>query len=407
MKYLQLLLLALIPIGLGSCEKKGGLQEGTWRGELNLSDNRTAPFLFEVKKTSLDTATFILINGDERIELPNVTFHGDTLIVPIIAYDAVLKGFVKGNHIEGKFIKNYIENDSGVTFTAVYGTSERFAPVTTPTNRKIDGKWDVLFVNEGDTTHNVGIFKTSGDIVTGSILTNSGDLRFLEGAYTNEGVQLSAFGGLSPYYIELNFTDDNHFEGTFYTTRGITKLVGRKNDAAALADAYSLAGLKQGYETLSFSLPNLNGNIVSLSDEQYKGKVIIVSILGSWCPNCLDEMAYLAPWYEENKDRGVEILGIAFERKNDEVYAKKAIGQLKERYNTTYPILFGGAVGKENVAGVLPELDNFSSYPTTIFIDKKGKVRTIHTGFNGPATGLFYDEFIEEFNTLVDSLLSE
>jgi thiol-disulfide isomerase/thioredoxin len=407
MKYLQLLLLALIPIGLGSCEKKGGLQEGTWRGELNLSDNRTAPFLFEVKKTSLDTATFILINGDERVELPNVTFHGDTLIVPIIAYDAVLKGFVKGNHIEGKFIKNYIENDSGVTFTAVYGTSERFAPVTTPTNRKIDGKWDVLFVNEGDTTHNVGIFKTSGDIVTGSILTNSGDLRFLEGAYTNEGVQLSAFGGLSPYYIELNFTDDNHFEGTFYTTRGITKLVGRKNDAAALADAYSLAGLKQGYETLSFSLPNLNGNIVSLSDEQYKGKVIIVSILGSWCPNCLDEMAYLAPWYEENKDRGVEILGIAFERKNDEVYAKKAIGQLKERYNTTYPILFGGAVGKENVAGVLPELDNFSSYPTTIFIDKKGKVRTIHTGFNGPATGLFYDEFIEEFNTLVDSLLSE
>ena len=112
MKYLQLLLLALIPIGLGSCEKKGGLQEGTWRGELNLSDNRTAPFLFEVKKTSLDTATFILINGDERVELPNVTFHGDTLIVPIIAYDAVLKGFVKGNHIEGKFIKNYIENDS-------------------------------------------------------------------------------------------------------------------------------------------------------------------------------------------------------------------------------------------------------------------------------------------------------
>src|SRR5690606_10323004 len=166
--------------------------------------------------------------------------------------------------------------------------------------------------------------------------------------------------GLSPYYIELNFTDDNHFEGTFYTTRGITKLVGRKNDAAALADAYSLAGLKQGYETLSFSLPNLNGNIVSLSDEQYKGKVIIVSILGSWCPNCLDEMAYLAPWYEENKDRGVEILGIAFERKDDFDYGKRALTQLKERYNTGYTLLFGGAVGRENVAGALPELDNFS-----------------------------------------------
>ncbi len=174
-----------------------------------------------------------------------------------------------------------------------------------------------------------------------------------------------------------------------------------------MADAYSLTGLKEGYETLSFTLPDLEGDRVSLSDDRYRGKVVIVSILGSWCPNCLDEMAFLAPWYDGNKDRGVEIIGIAFERKEDEAYAKKTISRLKERYHTGYPILFGGAVGKENVTGVLPELDNFSSYPTTIFIDKQGKVRKIHTGFNGPATGLFYTEFIEEFNTLVDSLLTE
>lgn len=408
MKNFQFLFLALLLIGLGSCVKKGGLQEGTWRGELALAGDRRAPFLFEVKKQGTDSATFTLINGEERVELPGAAFHGDTLIVPIVAYDAVLKGFVTGDHIEGKFIKNYIEDDPGVPFTAVYGVTERFAPATQPTTRKIDGKWDVLFVGEsGDTAHNVGIFKTDGAIVTGSILTNTGDLRFLEGAYTGEGVQLSAFGGLSPYYIELTFTADTLFEGTFYTTRGTTQLQGTKNDAAALADAYSLAGLKPGYETLSFSLPDLEGNTVSLSDERYKGKVVIVSILGSWCPNCLDEMAFLAPWYEENKGRGVEILGIAFERKDDEAYAKKAIDQLKERYHTGYPILFGGAVGKENVAGALPELDNFSSYPTTIFIDKQGKVRTIHTGFNGPATGLFYEEFIKEFNALVDSLLKE
>lgn len=407
MKNFQLLLLAQLLIVFVSCQKKGGLQEGTWRGELSLAGDRTAPFLFEVKKTSTDTATFTLINGDERVELSDATFHGDTLIVPIIAYDAVLKGFLNGNRIEGNFIKNYIENDPGVPFTAVYGVTERFATAAVTTNISIDGKWDVLFVNEGDTTRNVGIFKTNGNIITGSILTNSGDLRFLEGVYTNKGVQLSAFGGLSPYYLEFNFTADTLFEGTFYTARGTTILIGSKNDEATLADAYSLAGLKPGYESLSFSLPDLNGNTISVSNEQYIGKVVIVSILGSWCPNCLDEMAYLSPWYEENKDRGVEILGIAFERKDDEAYAKKAIGQLKERYKTTYPILFGGAVGKESVASALPEVENFSSYPTTIFIDKQGKVRTIHTGFNGPATGLFYDEFIEEFNALVDSLLAE
>lgn len=403
----QLLFLLLLLAGFSSCQKKNELCEGIWRGELAVSGDRKAPFLFDVKKEA-GSATVTLINGEERVKLPGVTFHGDTLVIPIVAYDAVIKGFVNNTRIDGNFIRNYIDGDSGVPFTAVYGVAERFKAVAKPTPHKIDGKWDVLFLSEkGDTTRNVGIFKTDRKVVTGSILTNSGDLRFLEGSYTDDGVQLSAFGGLSPYFIDLTFTDDIRFEGNFYTTRGTTQLVGTKNDGAVLADAYSLAGLKPGYETLSFSLPDLEGNKGSLRDERYRGKVVIVSILGSWCPNCLDEMAFLAPWYEANKSRGVEVIGIAFERKNDEAYAKRAISQLKERYNTGYPILFGGAVGKENVAGALPELENFSSYPTTIFIDKEGKVRKVHTGFNGPATGLFYEEFIEEFNDLVNSLLAE
>ena len=146
---------------------------------------------------------------------------------------------------------------------------------------------------------------------------------------------------------------------------------------------------------------------VSLNDDRYHGKVVVVSILGSWCPNCLDEMEFLAPWHDENKDRGVEIVGIAFERKNDFDYAKAALTRLKNRYGANYEILFGGEVGKESVANALPELENFSSYPTTLFIDKKGEVRKIHTGFNGPATGLFYEEFKSDFNSLIDQLLLE
>jgi thiol-disulfide isomerase/thioredoxin len=371
-----------------------------------VANDKHAPFRFEVNNVTADTATITLINGEERVELSGVTLHGDTIVIPIVAYDAVIKGLVTENRIEGRFIKNYLENDPGIPFTALYGKEARFMGAEHPTDIAIDGKWEVLFIGEkGDTARNVGIFQSEDAIVTGSILTNSGDLRFLEGAYTQDGVALSAFGGLSPYLIEITFTDNDHFEGIFYTSRGTTQLSGSRNDAAALADPYSLAGLKPGYETLGFSLPDIDGNLVSLKDERFRDKVMIVSILGSWCPNCLDEMAFLAPWYEENRERGVEVVGIAFERKNDFDYAKKAISRLKERYNTGYPVLFGGEVGKESIAGALPELDNFSSYPTTIFIDKQGKVRKIHTGFNGPATGLFYQEFIEDFNDQVDSLL--
>ncbi|NLY23636.1 MAG: TlpA family protein disulfide reductase [Bacteroidales bacterium] len=403
----KIIFLFLILAGILSCERKSTLQSGIWRGELSVAGNKQAPFLFEVNNDGADTASVTLINGEERVVLSGVTLQGDSVVIPIVAYDAVIKGVATDDAIEGRFIKNYIENDQGVPFTARHGQGARFAPAENPTGIAIDGKWEVHFIGEkGDTTHNVGIFQSDDQIVTGSILTNSGDLRFLEGAYTQDGVQLSAFGGLSPYLVEITFTDNNHFTGIFYTTRGTTQLSGSRNDEAALADPYSLAGLKPGYETLGFSLPDTEGNIVSLSDERFRDKVVIVSILGSWCPNCLDEMAFLAPWYEENRERGLEVIGIAFERKDDFDYAKRAITQLKERYNTGYPILFGGEVGRESIAGALPELDNFSSYPTTIFIDRQGKVRRIHTGFNGPATGLFYQEFIEDFNTLVDSLLT-
>ena len=411
MKYIKLFIFIALIIVTTSCNKQNGtdkLQSGTWLGELEVAENKMVPFLFEVSNTTADSSTVTLINGEDRFDLEGTTLNNDTVIIPIVAYDAVIKGTITDNQIDGRFIKNYIEADPGVPFRATYGVDNRFQPVEQPASQQIDGKWDVLFIGEqGDTTHNVGIFKTNNNIVTGSILTLTGDLRYLEGAYTENGVQLSAFSGLSPYYFEFDFTGEDSFEGKFYTTRGTTNIIGTKNDAAELADPYSLAGLKEGYETLSFELPDLNGNIVSLKDEKYQNKVVIVSILGSWCPNCLDEMAFLAPWYEENKDRGVEVIGIAFERKDDFDYAKRSLTQLKDRYNAGYPLLFGGAVGRENVAGALPELDNFSSYPTTIYIDKQGKVRKIHTGFNGPATGLFYEDFKKDFNQLINSLVED
>jgi peroxiredoxin len=392
----------------GQAQNKAILKDGIWRGELSVADQHKAPFLFEVKNAATSSAKMVLINGEERVDLTGISYRGDSVIIPVESYDAVIKAVVSGNGLQGRFLKNYIPNDAGVPFSAEYNNKNRFASVTNPTAVSIDGKWDVLFVGEkGDTTHNVGIFKTANRIVTGSVLTNSGDMRFLEGAYTAMGVQLSAFAGLSPYLLELNFEGNDRFEGTFFTARGKTKLIGIRNRKAGLADPYTLTKLKQGAETLSFKLPNISGQTVSLSDERYKNKVVIISILGSWCPNCLDEMKYLAPWYKANKARGVEIIGLSFERKDDVAYAKAAIARLKVKYGAEYEILFAGKVGEEATAKALPEVEKVNSYPTTIFIDKKGKVRKIYTGYNGPATGLFYEEFKKEFNELMNSLLAE
>jgi peroxiredoxin len=394
---------------LSACTPRSGelWQDGIRRGELTVADNKQAPFLFEVKNANTDSTIVTLINGEERVPLTGITYSSDSVVIPVESFDALIKAKISGDSMTGLFLKNFLENDEGIPFRAEKGKTSRFEPVARPTSIPIDGKWDVFFTGESETSHNVGIFTSENQIVTGSILTNSGDLRFLEGIVTEDGVKLSAFSGLSPYLIEIRFLDEKTFEGEFYTAKSKTKLTGVRNDRAVLDDAYSLAKMKPGFDRLYFQLPDMKGELVSLHDERYKEKIVIVSILGSWCPNCMDEARFLAPWYKENKDRGVEILGLAFERKDDFNYAKETINRLKKAEDIQYDILFAGKAAPATIAEVLPEIENFSSYPTTIFIDKQGKVRKIHTGFSGQATGLFYKEFQVEFNALVDSLLAE
>ncbi|MDR3193770.1 MAG: TlpA family protein disulfide reductase [Tannerella sp.] len=390
-----------------SCHSSDGRwQDGLWRGELRIQD-RQAPFLFETSRFGTDSATVTLMNGEERVALTGIRHEADTVIIPIEPYDAVIRAFVSGSRMEGRFMKNYIENDTGIPFHAERGDLPRFKEAARPVAIPIDGKWDICFIGAGDTAHNVGLFRSENRLVTGSILTRSGDLRYLEGAPTEAGVRLSAFSGQSPYLIELQFTSGDTFEGFFYTARSRTALKGVRNGQAELENACTLTRMKDGFTQLHFRLPDMNGEMVSLNDDRYRGKVVIVSILGSWCPNCLDETGFLSPWYKARRDQGVEIVGLAFERKDDFEYAKTAINRLRGKYGIEYEILFAGQAGAASIARVLPEIDAFSSYPTTFFIDKKGNVRKIHTGYSGPATGLFYEAFKEDFNALVDLLLSE
>ncbi|QIK53891.1 TlpA family protein disulfide reductase [Dysgonomonas sp. HDW5B] len=406
-KYLILGLSATL--ALASCkndkQESPKLKDGKWHAEFNAKDG-SIPFSFEVEKGSSDSSAVVtLINGAERVPLEGVTYKGDSIFIPIKAYDTELKGVIKGDSISGIFRRLFSEEDKGLEFKAVYGATPRFVTEGTSAD-SLDGKWDIQFITDSETKNNVGIFSQKDGILTGSILTNSGDFRYLEGVSDKNGFRLSAFAGLSPYLIQGKFTEKDNFEGEFITARGSQKIKGTRNPNARLADPYGLTQLKKGYNSIDLKLRDLKGNEVSLTDPKFKDKVVIISILGSWCPNCLDEAEFLAPWYKENKDRGVEIVGLAFERKDDPEYIQKVLSNLVKKYDITYDILVGGKISDSEK--VLSALDGgLKSYPTTIFIDKKGVVRKIHTGFNGPATGLFYDEFKTDFNKLVNELLAE
>lgn len=394
--------------GFISCKQSAKtLKEGQWRGIFVVPGNEI-PFQFEVKGQNADSTSVFLINGSDRFQLKNIAYQNDSITIPIDLYDAVLKGKFTEKSIQGRFIKLGTENpDTGVPFKAEYGSLPRFTTSADQPSVSLAGTWDVEIGSDANAKKTVGVFDQKESLLTGSILTPTGDYRFLEGVVHGKKFELSAFGGSTPYLIKGEFSNDSIFAGEFITPRRTVQVSGKRNPKATLPDAYTVSYLKEGYSTLEFSFPNLDGKQVSLSDPAYQGKVVIVTILGSWCPNCLDENAFLSEWYKANRDRGVEIIGLGFERKNDFELAKKSLTNLKNRLNIDYEILFAGQSGTESASKALPQLNGISSFPTTIFIDKRGNVRKVHSGFNGPATGKFYDEFKTEFNELIDQLVAE
>lgn len=400
--------LLVITFSFSACQPvEKRLMEGRWRGEFILPEYKI-PFVFEVTGTGTDHTAVYLINGAERFQLKNITYRNDSVLIPIDLYDAVLAGKITGNTLTGKFRKlNSEPQGGGITFIAVAGDAPRFSGNDALPVSKLSGTWNIGIGTGEQADATVGIFEQHESVVTGSILTTTGDYRYLEGVIHGNKFQLSAFSGSSPYLVQGELMSDSTLTGEFITARKSSKLEGKLNPKAALADPYSFSKMKEGLSKIEFSFPNLDKVPISLNDPKYKGKVVIVSILGSWCPNCMDETAFLAPWYKENKDRGIEIIGLAFERKNDFDFAKRTLSRLKERFDIQYELLFAGTAGTDQASKALPALTGIAAFPSTIFIDKKGNVRKIHTGFSGPATGKFYQEFKDEFNGLVNELVAE
>ena len=222
-------------------------------------------------------------------------------------------------------------------------------------------------------------------------------------------MKLSAFDGAHAFLFTAEFSK-GEMHGYFYSGNHYrAEFKGNRNADYELPHEDTLTNLNEGFDRFYFSFPDEQGELVSLNDERFQDKVTLVQIMGTWCPNCLDESTYYSEYYRENADRGLEMVALAFEYAKTEEKAFAGIQRLKTRLDIKYPILLAqyGSSSKTLAQEKLPMLNHVLSYPTTIFIDKKGTVRKIHTGFNGPATGDKYVAFQEEFTTFVNMLLNE
>ena len=381
------------------------LTTGLWRAAL-ITPGGELPFQMRIEAVK-STYTISVINGSEEMVLDNVTVSGDSLLVRFPVYESELRlKMVDGQHLEGDFVNLTRATHSKIRMIARAGNAPRFTVKSNTPTVNATGRWSVTFsAGNKDSSNAVGIFVQEGTKVTGTFLTTSGDYRYLEGAIDNDSLFLSSFDGVFVYLFKARIKDDK-IQGIFYSgTYRQTDFSGFRNENASLPDPASLTKYHEGENGLQFTLPDVDSTIVSLSDKRFKNKVVIIQILGSWCPNCLDESAFLAPYYDANKQRGFEIIGLSFEKTDDFTRASGNVKRFRDKLKIHYPLLI--AANRDKIKTVLPGLENFAGYPTTIYLDKNHRIRKIHAGFTGAAAGAEYEKFKDDFYLLMDKLLSE
>lgn len=373
-----------------------------WRATIQLNDSTELPFSLDwFKNDSIESIS--ISNGDERIESNFMEIKNDSIWVsfPVFANYLIFK---KNQSSLNGFFVNPDHKGARLSLTANKGINYRFENFEDPCC-KIDGKWAVKFSPKSNYEYPaIAHFFQKGNRLSGTFLTETGDYRYLEGNISGEDLNLSTFDGAHLFLFKGKVVDGK-IRGHFYSGESwYEPWIAVRSEDFQLRNSDSLTFLKDGFEGLEFSFPNFNGELISIDDERYKNKPVIVQLMGSWCPNCMDESRYLKSVYEEYHPRGLEIISLAFERMKNERTAFKRIGKLKKDLNLPYPILLAGSANKKEAAKALPMLNHIMSYPTAIYLNKNHEIVKIHTGFSGPGTPL-YQDYVKENKILLEELV--
>ena len=364
---------------------------GPWRATVRVPGGEL-PFTLRLAE-SADGLSATVENGAERVPVGRVEQRGRELLFEFPAFNNRIAATLRDDgSLAGDLtlIKRGGEMQV-MPFEAYPGAVHRFS-VSNPASVDLEGRWAVTFTDdEGESSPAVGEFEQQGGELIGTFLTPTGDYRYLAGSVDGDSMALSTFDGAHAFLFRARMQTDGTLVGDFWSgTRWHERWRARRDDAAALPDAQTLTFLKDGYERFTFEFPDQDGKPVSLDDSRFAGKVVLVTLAGSWCPNCHDEAAYLAEYYRNNRELGVEVVCLMYEHFDDFETAATQVKLFREKFDIEYTTLIAGSSDKTRAAETLPMLNRVLAFPTTIFVDREGGVRRIHTGFSGPGTGQYF-----------------
>lgn len=383
-----------------------------WRVELERKDGKQVVFQLEGTQEEGKTVLYV-INAAERIKITDVKIAGDSMFFAMPAFESSFRVKLHDNSdMSGTYIKGTVSKTQYWPLYATANRMDRFNGSGSNAKNNISGRWDVSIIRANGTIRKaLAVFKQEGNKLAGSFLTPSSDYRYLDGIVTGDSLMLSSFDGDNVRLFEAKIENADAISGgVFYNGyTGKETWTAVKNDSIAFPETDELTRMREGESKLDFIFKDLQDIPVSINDEKYKNKVVIIQIMGSWCANCLDETKFLSDYYKTNRSRGVEIIALAYELTTDISRSIKSMAKFQKLLDVQYPMLITGitASDEKKTEKTLPQLTAIKSFPTTIFISKNGNVREIHTNFYGPASGEFYIESKNKFYETVDRLLKE
>ena len=393
MRFVQLFTIGLL---FFSCNlKKVG---DIYRAELIINDSLSIPFFIHYYSS---TSSYVIVNADEEIT-PLVSIDNDSISLEHQVFNSELRFVHRGDSLLGVWY-NKEKGNYKMPFRAVR-SEHRFT--TQQSQIELPRKWRYT-IDEGDDEYPaIGIFEQSAQEIRGTILTETGDYRFLEGVLSNDSLLISTFDFAHAFVFKARIIN-NEMKGVFYSGnhwKAPFRAVVDPN--AELGDPQELVEVLDsiGYD---FTLTGLSGEVIRIDHALFQNKAIVLQIFGSWCPNCYDESVFLNSIYSDLPKNKIEFIGVAFERSPNFSSAKQKIEKFRSGLAIKYPLAYGGTSNKDSAQLVFPFLKEVLSFPTLLYYNKDHELVGIHTGFSGPGTGDEYLKTRNEINKSIKSLIQE
>jgi thiol-disulfide isomerase/thioredoxin len=373
---------------------------GEWKAALDLAGSELR---FAISLTASGPALAgTLCNGRACQPLSAVRVDGDSVVLEMADYAATIGAVLRGDSLVGAYRNIGNRGPRVIPFRAARGRWESGAAPA-----RWLGRWDATYYGDLGTSPRVLELRNGAAGLEGTIISNSGDYGHFAGRVAGDSFSLAHFDG-SFVYLLTGRLDGDTLRGLFHAgLRTQTPWTAVRSSGRPHLKAPTEVTSADTSGPFRFAFPDLEGRMVTERDPRFKGKVVLVDVFGTWCPTCHDAAPALVQLYRKYHARGLEIVSLAYEVTGDSAVDGRQLRRYRDKFGLPFTILLAGVNDTEAAAATLPQLEGFTAFPTTIFLGRDGRVRRVHAGFYGPATGRQHERLIQEFEREIERLLRE